>query len=581
MSHSKFSRTVLRAFGAALALVLAAPRALAGESTPPALIHYQGRVAGILGEPIDDPALPASFRIYAQPVGGSALYVESQTLVVADGLASAWIGAVTPLPIALFEEHALLYLGVTLGTDVEAQPRHRLGSVPYALRAASAAQAEDVAGRDIHPNSVTINGQPVIDAAGQWVGPSTGLVGPQGPAGPEGPAGAVGPAGPEGPAGEIGPAGPEGSAGAVGPEGPMGPEGPSGAAGETGPAGADGALGPAGPPGEAGPVGPAGAPGPLGLSFGAQSALGVGVEVGQSGQRLVASVRVPTGERIGSAIVYGSDPGLAYEVCRVELASGARTVLGSGFVGSLLDLEPEHVGSAGDYLLVLLAPSAPGQRIYGGLLNGPDQAGTLYANSFADASGLAFAGPAAGGVQWAVDASPASVLGAAPYRSAPASLNFNNGLNFNAGPGVVVSGTALIDLSAIDFSRAQSPVLTFWSNYQTETTGTSFDKRFVEFSNNGFASANLLSAQVAGVAPTGGIDASAPMGQWKQHTLPLGPDWEGAVQLRVRFDSADGTVNGGAGWFVDDLRIRSAHLPAEPGEPVLSLTPDQFHADGS
>lgn len=563
MSHAQSFLRASCALAAALALGSAAARALAGEGTPPNLIHYQGRVVGELGAPLEDPALPVSFRIYAQPVGGSALYVETQTLAVVDGLASAWIGAVTPLPLALFEQHGLLYLGVTLGADVEAMPRHRLGSVPYALRAASAAQAEDVAGRDIHPNSVTINGLPVIDASGQWVGPSSGLVGPQG---------ATGPAGPEGPSG---PAGPAGAAG------PSGPEGPPGSPGDQGVQGATGETGPVGPEGPAGPAGPAGSAGPLGLSFGAQTALGVGVEVGQAGQRLAASVRVPVGERIGSAILYGSDPGLAYEVCRVELASGARTTLGSGLVGSVLDFEPEHVGSPGDYLLVLVAPSAPGQRIYGGLLNGPDQTGTLYANSFADASGIVIAGAAPGGVQWAVDASPGSVLGAAPYRSAPASLNFNNGVNFNAGPGVIVGGTAAIDLSAIDFSRTQTPVLTFWSNYQTETTGTNFDKRFVEFSNNGFASANLLSAQLAGVAPTGGIDPSAPMGQWKQHSLPLGSDWEGAVQLRLRFDSGDGTVNGGAGWFVDDLRIRSAHLPEEPGEPVLGLTPDQFHADGS
>jgi len=79
-------------------------------------------------------------------------------------------------------------------------PRAPIVSVPYALNAVS---ATDVTG-DIHPSSITVNGVPVVDAAGNWVGPS-GAAGNVGPPGPQGP---IGPEGPSGPAGSPGTAGP-------------------------------------------------------------------------------------------------------------------------------------------------------------------------------------------------------------------------------------------------------------------------------------------------------------------------------------------------------------------------------------
>ncbi len=122
-----------------------------------------------------------------------------------------------------------LYLGITVGTDAEMSPRQPLQSVPYALVA-------DNAVGNITPTSVSIGATPVIDNAGKWVGPNSGLVGPtgpagaagsQGPGGPVGPTGAVGSQGPAGPAGSQGPAGPVGPTGAAGSQGPVGPAGPA------------------------------------------------------------------------------------------------------------------------------------------------------------------------------------------------------------------------------------------------------------------------------------------------------------------------------------------------------------------
>ncbi len=297
-TRTSFVLLALLGLGTTLGIAATAAAPATPGVDPPALVQYQARLLDNTGVPISDPALTVVLRIWDSPSGGTTLYTESKTVSVAAGLLSTVIGDTTPLPDNLFEENSDLYLGVQLGTDVEIVPRHRFATVPYAIRAKSASSADDVPGMDITPNTVTVNGVPVIDAAGNWVGNPTGLVGPTGPAGPTGadgddgppgppgptgadgaagPPGPTGPAGPTGPGGgatgPVGPTGPTGPAGATGPAGPTGPSGSDGADGATGPAGptgpagadgADGATGPAGPPGPTGGVGPPGPPGPTG-----------------------------------------------------------------------------------------------------------------------------------------------------------------------------------------------------------------------------------------------------------------------------------------------------------------------------
>ena len=242
----------------------------APANDPPTLIQFQGRLTDTLGTPIENPSMNVIFQVYDLPTGGQALWQEAQVLDVDDGLVHALIGSNTPLPASLFETNSTLYLGVTYETDSESLPRQRLASSPYALHARSASQAGDVAGQDITPNSVTVNGLPVIDSSGNWIGSNSGLIGPAGPVGPAGPTGPQGPAGAEGAAGAQGPAGPAGADGAQGPAGPqgptglMGPTGPIGVQGPQGPPGPDGDVGPQGWQGPTGPAGPAGPQGPQG-----------------------------------------------------------------------------------------------------------------------------------------------------------------------------------------------------------------------------------------------------------------------------------------------------------------------------
>jgi hypothetical protein len=278
----------LRRLGPALALpaLLAALPATASAAVPASLTE-QGRLFDGAGAPLTG-TVSIQFAVYAAASGGAPLWTETQTVSLDAGYFSATLGGTTPFPAGLWDG-SVRYVGITVGSDAEMSPRHPATSVPYAL------VAGDATG-DLHPRTVTVNGTLVIDAAGNWVGPATGLVGPTGAQGVAGASGAPGVAGatgaqgvagatgPQGPAGATGSAGATGAAGAVGPTGPLGPQGvvgptgaagtagavgatgPQGAAGTNGSNGAAGATGPQGPAGTNGAAGPAGPQGPAGTN---------------------------------------------------------------------------------------------------------------------------------------------------------------------------------------------------------------------------------------------------------------------------------------------------------------------------
>ena len=224
------TKSLAAAAVAATSLALGA-YAFAPNTTPDEL-HFQTRLFTSGGTPVNQIGLSVEFRLYDQEIGGAALYTENRSFNVTNGLLSAYIGEVTPIPSSLFDGDQL-FLGVTVGADSEMAPRFALTKVAEAFRADSAGHADSVDGVDINPNSVSINGAGVINSSGDWIGNPTGLVGPQGPPGPEGPAGpqgptgATGPQGPQGPQGNTGPQGPQGIPGPVGPAGPIGPPGPT------------------------------------------------------------------------------------------------------------------------------------------------------------------------------------------------------------------------------------------------------------------------------------------------------------------------------------------------------------------
>jgi len=239
---------LLRAAAFAVApLGLAA--ALAAQSAPN-LLHFQANLKDASAVPLSgNQTLTTS--IYSVSTGGTALWTETQTVTAVNGVVNAVLGDTTSLPSNLFDG-SVRWLEVQLNADPAMVPRFRMASVPFARAAA------DVPGSDITPNSVTINGFPVINSAGDWVGNPTGLAGPTGPQGPQGDAGPQGVQGDAGPAGAPGDAGPAGAPGDAGPTGPQGPQGDPGATGPQGPQGNAGPAGPQGPIGATGATGPAG-----------------------------------------------------------------------------------------------------------------------------------------------------------------------------------------------------------------------------------------------------------------------------------------------------------------------------------
>ena len=201
----------------ALGLLFVLP-ALMSAVQVPTRVPVEARLMDSLGQPVNG-SIAVTLRLYGAAVGGVVLHEEQQTVPVAAGLLAMELGAGAALAGDLFDG-AERWLAIAVGTDQEMQPRLRLSSAPYALRAE---RASSLVGGPVDATGLSIGGSAVIDALGNWIGNPTGLIGPVGPLGP------TGPVGPEGPVGPKGAVGATGAAGATGPAGPVGPVGPAGA----------------------------------------------------------------------------------------------------------------------------------------------------------------------------------------------------------------------------------------------------------------------------------------------------------------------------------------------------------------
>ena len=117
--------------------LLASPsRAPSAIST--SLIPYQGRLADVSGTPINGKE-DIEFRIYDVPASGMPLWEEHWTgansVDVSDGLFSVLLGSIDNTLASSIQGHEELYLGITVGTDSEMEPRVQMGSVPFAMQA--------------------------------------------------------------------------------------------------------------------------------------------------------------------------------------------------------------------------------------------------------------------------------------------------------------------------------------------------------------------------------------------------------------------------------------------------------------
>tara|TARA_R110002072_G_scaffold65778_22_gene162365 strand:+ start:19032 stop:20099 length:1068 start_codon:yes stop_codon:yes gene_type:complete len=188
----------------------------------------------------------------------------------------------------------------------------------------------------------------------------------------------------------------------------------------------------------------------------------------------------------------------------------------------------------------------------------------LYSTDFTDVS-LWTLSTVTAPYQWNSDATPATFCGG-PFRSAPVSLNFNDGMTYGHDPvtntGVPTDGIALSPY--VDMSLAASdPFLTYWIAYEVELSGFC-----------GFDTTKVFIDPGIGPGPIA-LGCAGDLNQqcvWHQKTFRLDRDWGGA-SIGFEFSTFDGKFQNHAGVFIDDLEV------FESGT-TLECTPAAMHAEG-
>jgi hypothetical protein len=101
-------------------------------------------------------------------------------------------------------------------------------------------------------------------------------------------------------------------------------------------------------------------------------ASGWGIDPIDATQDLIATPETNRNSVIRSLIVYGEDTSVTYDVYSVAMSTGTPTLLGSGTVGTLLDITDFVTLDYDNYLLLRFAASTTAHTIYGGKLFGMD-----------------------------------------------------------------------------------------------------------------------------------------------------------------------------------------------------------------
>jgi hypothetical protein len=120
-----------------IALLVASP-ALAAV---PQLLPVDGYVTDAAGVALQGDH-DVIFGLYPSSTGGGALYASARQVPFEDGFFAVALGEQAPLDFSVITAPEL-WLGITIGSDPEMEPRIRFGTVPFAAVAAQADTAED------------------------------------------------------------------------------------------------------------------------------------------------------------------------------------------------------------------------------------------------------------------------------------------------------------------------------------------------------------------------------------------------------------------------------------------------------
>jgi microcystin-dependent protein len=126
-----------------VAKVLSAPQMAV---TIPSTIGFEGfLVDESTGDPLDG-TYAITFSMYSAATGGSLIWTETlDAVAVTDGLYAVELGASVPFGASAFD--GARWVGVTVGDGIEMTPRTKISSVPFALNAESANDADTVDGQ--------------------------------------------------------------------------------------------------------------------------------------------------------------------------------------------------------------------------------------------------------------------------------------------------------------------------------------------------------------------------------------------------------------------------------------------------
>jgi len=103
----------------------------AGAQGAPQMISYQGYLTDNQGDPITQENIQMVFTIYDASVGGTFDWRETHWVDVSNGLFDVILGTISDIEPAWLDGYR--YLGISVDSDPEMDPRQLLVSVPYAL----------------------------------------------------------------------------------------------------------------------------------------------------------------------------------------------------------------------------------------------------------------------------------------------------------------------------------------------------------------------------------------------------------------------------------------------------------------
>jgi hypothetical protein len=134
----------------------------------PAQFTHQGRLLDSDGGALEGDAT-ITFRVTDSESGGTALWEETLTLPLTGGFYSAILGADgdNPLDTDVLSQ-APVWLELQLDGEGAMFPRSPIHSVPYATMAIV---AEEVSGGPVDASQIAVDGTPVVNELGEWVGP--------------------------------------------------------------------------------------------------------------------------------------------------------------------------------------------------------------------------------------------------------------------------------------------------------------------------------------------------------------------------------------------------------------------------